>query len=63
MIRRGRALEIEIPEWEDLEWLQKQLQSLAVKLEELSGSVDETGYRLHDETLDIVDALLDYTGA
>lgn len=63
MIRRGRALEIEIPEWEDLEWLQKQLQSLAVKLEELSGSVDETGYRLHDETLDIVDALRDYTGA
>lgn len=63
MIRRGRALEIEIPEWEDLEWLQKQLQSLAVKLEELSESVDETGYRLHDETLDIVDALREYTGA
>lgn len=63
MIRRGRALEIDIPEWEDIEWLQKQIRSLADKLEDLSGSIDETGYRLHDETLDIVDALREYTGA
>ncbi|UVX29976.1 hypothetical protein M5a_00078 [Klebsiella phage VLCpiM5a] len=63
MIRRGRALEIDIPEWEDIEWLQKQIRSLAVKLEDLSGSIDETGYRLHDETLDLVDALREYTGA
>ncbi|YP_009966230.1 hypothetical protein HWB02_gp115 [Klebsiella phage KNP2] len=63
MIRRGRALEIDIPEWEDIEWLQKQIRSLADKLEDLSGSIDETGYRLHDETLDLVDALREYTGA
>ena len=63
MIRRGRALEIDIPEWEDIEWLQKQIRSLADKLEDLSGSIDETGYRLHDERLDIVDALREYTGA
>lgn len=62
MIRRGRALEIDIPEWEDIEWLQKQIRSLADKLEDLSGSIDETGYRLHDETLDLVDALREYTG-
>ena len=63
MIRRGRALEIDIPEWEDIEWLQKQIRSLADKLEDLSGSIDETGYRLHGETLDLVDALREYTGA
>ena len=63
MIRRGRALEIDIPEWEDIEWLRKQIRSLADKLEDLSGSIDETGYRLHDETLDLVDALREYTGA
>lgn len=62
MVRRGRVLEIDIPEWEDIEWLQKNVSLLADKLEDLAESIDETGYHLHDETLDIVDALREYVG-
>ncbi len=55
-------MDITVPNSFDNEWQISMLSALADRMEALADSVDDSGYALHDECVEIVKALQEYSG-